>query len=199
MPWFVCQNEDCGHRFFERSQLAAMSPCPVCEEDDVEPEYDEPTPPAAPTATARERALDARNEADRFLLKHKVSNVPVDVERLARAEGFTIERRPLGDDDGETVGQCITVNSDQALVRQRFTIAHELGHFVMHSSHGADDDSERQADVFAGALLIPRDLLRREFATTTDPEALARLFLVSRDAMWIALKDARLVTKMPPG
>jgi hypothetical protein len=30
----------------------------------------------------------------------------------------------------------------------------------------------------------------------TDPEALARLFLVSRDAMWIALKDARLVTKI---
>jgi hypothetical protein len=196
MPWFVCQNEDCGHRFFERSQLAAMSPCPVCEEDGVEPEYDEPAPPAAPIATARERAVDARNEADRFLLKHKVTNVPVEVERLAHAEGFTIERRPLGDDDGETVGPRITVNSDQPLVRQRFTIAHELGHFVMHSSHGTDDDSERQADVFAGALLIPRDLLRREFAKSTDPEALARLFLVSRDAMWIALKDARLVTKI---
>jgi hypothetical protein len=196
MPWFVCQNEDCGHRFFERSDLAAMSPCPVCEEDGVEPEYDEPTPPAPRTATARERAVDARNEANRFLQKHNVTDVPVDVERLARAEGFTIERRPLGDDDGETVGRCITVNSDQPRVRQRFTIAHELGHFVMHSSHGTDDDSERQADVFAGALLVPRDALRREFAVTKDPEALARRFLVSRDAMWIALKDARLVTKM---
>jgi Zn-dependent peptidase ImmA (M78 family) len=81
-------------------------------------------------------------------------------------------------------------------VRQRFTIAHELGHFVMHSSHGTDDESERQADVFAGALLIPRDFLRREFTTTKDPEVLSRRFLVSRDAMWIALKDARLVTKI---
>jgi hypothetical protein len=196
MPWFVCQNEDCGHRFFERSELAAMSPCPVCEEDGVEPEYDEPTPPTAPTPTARERAVDARNHAERFLQKHKVFDVPVDVERLARAEGFTIKRRPLGDDDGETVGRCITVNSDHPLVRQRFTVAHELGHVVMHSSHGTDDESERQADVFAGALLIPRDALRREFAATKDPEALARRFLVSRDAMWIALKDAQLVTKI---
>jgi Zn-dependent peptidase ImmA (M78 family) len=47
----------------------------------------------------------------------------------------------------------------------------------MHSSHGTDDDSERRAGVFAGALLIPRDLVRREFATRTDPDALARLFL----------------------
>lgn len=196
MPWFVCTNEDCEHRFFERSDLAAMSPCPVCEDDSVEPEYDEPTPPAAPTPTARERAVDARNEAERFLQKHKVTEVPVDVERLAHAERFTIERRPLGEDDGETVGRCIRVNSEQALVRQRFTIAHELGHFVMHSSHGTDDASESQADVFAGALLIPRDALRRAFATTKDPKALARQFLVSRDAMWIALKDARLVTKI---
>jgi hypothetical protein len=41
-----------------------------------------------------------------------VTDVPVDLERLARAEGSTIDRRPLGDDDGETVGRCITVNSD---------------------------------------------------------------------------------------
>ena len=66
----------------------------------------------------------------------------------------------------------------------------------MHSSHGADDDSERQADVFAGALVIPRGLLRRQFATTKDPDALARQFLVSRDAIGIALKDARLVAKI---
>jgi hypothetical protein len=44
-----------------------------------------------------------------------VTDVPVDVERLARAEGSTIDRRPPGDDDGETVGRCITVNSDQPL------------------------------------------------------------------------------------
>jgi hypothetical protein len=44
--------------------------------------------------------------------------------------------------------------------------------------------------------LIPRDALRREFAAAKDPAALARRFLVSRDAMWIALKDARLVTKI---
>jgi hypothetical protein len=196
MPYFVCQNEECGHRFFDRSELAAYSPCPVCEEGEVEREHDEPTPPAMPTPTARERARDARGEARQFLQKHKVTTIPVDVERLARAEGFTLDRGPLGDDDGEVVGRRITVNSDHSHARQRFTIAHELGHFVMDSEHGADEHSERQADVFAGALLIPRDILRREFADEKDPETLARRFRVSREAMWIELKDARLVTKI---
>lgn len=196
MPWFVCQNEDCEHRFFSSSQLAVYSPCPACEEGDVEPEYDEPIPPAPPVPTARERALDARAEARQFLQKHHVADIPVDVERLARAEGFTIERRPLGGDPGEVVGRRITVNSDDARVRQRFTIGHELGHFVMHTEHGVDEHSERQAEVFAGALLIPRDILRREFAAEQDPDALARRFLVSREAMWIELQDARLVAKI---
>ena len=59
--------------------------------------------------------------------------------------------------------------------RQRFTIAHELGHFILHrgqqqrfncdkqSVHTGIDtlrDIEREADDFAGNLLMPGDLLR---------------------------------------
>lgn len=196
MPYFVCQDEECGHRFFDRSELAAYSPCPRCGEGEVEPEYDEPTPPAPPTVTARERAGDARGEARRLLQKYGISEPPVDVERIARGEGLTIERRQLGDDDGHLVGRRIEVNADHALTRQRFTIAHELGHFILHSEHGTDEHSEREVEVFAAALLIPRELLGREFAAEPDPDALARKFRVSREAMWIELKDQRLVRKM---
>lgn len=43
---------------------------------------------------------------------------------------------------------------------------------------------------------MPRDILRKEFALDQDPAGLAKRFLVSREAMWIELEDARLTTKI---
>jgi transcriptional regulator with XRE-family HTH domain len=42
--------------------------------------------------------------------------------------------------------------------RQRFTLAHEFGHIVLHSRRSVSDrkQREREADYFAGALLLPR-------------------------------------------
>lgn len=189
MPHLVCQ--ECGHTFFERSELAAMSPCPVCE-GELEPEYDEPEPPSTPAIAVTEQAADARARARHLLKRHGVQQAPVDVERIARAEGLTIVRRELGDLDGRLVGSQIEVNSRHSLVRQRFTIAHELAHLVMHSEHGADEHSEREADVFAGTVLIPPEVLRKEFGANPDADVLRRRFHVSREAIWIALKDLGL-------
>jgi Zn-dependent peptidase ImmA (M78 family) len=194
MPQLVCQ--DCGHSFYERSQLAAMSPCPVCE-GELEAEYDEPVPPSAPVPTAAERAAEARARARNLLRKHGVRKAPVDVEHIARAEGLTIEQRELGEVDGRLVESRIEVNAHHSLVRQRFTIAHELGHFVMHSEHGGDEHSEREADVFAATLLMPPELLRKEFAATPDADVLRERFQVSREAIWIVLKELRLDRKVP--
>ncbi len=48
--------------------------------------------------------------------------------------------------------------------RTRFDVAHELGHLCMHSELGVDSErEEREADRFAGALLIPREIVRAEF------------------------------------
>lgn len=193
MPYLVCR--ECGHSFFERSQLAAMSPCPVCE-GELEIEYDEPVPPPAPVPSATEQAADARARAGHLLTKHWVREAPVDVERIARAEGLTVERRELVDLDGQLVGSRIEVNARHSQVRQRFTIAHELGHFVMHSGHGADEPSERAADVFAAALLIPPEILRKEASADPDADLLRQRFGVSRDAIWIALKELGLDRKL---
>ena len=46
--------------------------------------------------------------------------------------------------------------------RQRFTLAHELGHVLMHGGTRALPEAELQADRFAGALLIPTESARRE-------------------------------------
>jgi Zn-dependent peptidase ImmA (M78 family) len=83
------------------------------------------------------------------------------------------------------------VNAEHARTRQRFTIAHELGHLVLYAE-GTDEDSEREADQFAGALLIPRAMLRDAVAETPDLNLLRRRFNVSRETLLIALKSARL-------
>jgi hypothetical protein len=186
MPQLVCQ--ECGHSFFERSQLAAMSPCPVCE-GELQVEYDEPVPPPASAPSLAEEAGNARLRARQLLRTHDVREAPVDVERIARAEGLTIKRREIGDVDGRLVGSRIEVNARHSLVRQRFTIAHELGHFTMHSEHGTNEHSEREADVFAAALLMPPELLRKEFAATPEADVLRARFQVSREAIWIALQE----------
>jgi Zn-dependent peptidase ImmA (M78 family) len=192
MPYFVCQNDECGHRFFERSELAVMSGCPACGEDDVEIEQGD-WEPATPTQQARpsERAAEIRAEAERLLARYKIVEPPVDVERIAFGEGLRIVRKRLGEIDGFVEDDVLTVNADHARTRQRFTIAHELGHLALHAD-GTDENSEREADQFASALLIPREMLRHAVAESRDLDALRRRFNVSREALWIALKDARL-------
>jgi Zn-dependent peptidase ImmA (M78 family) len=70
-------------------------------------------------------------------------------------EGFSIEI-------GGRVGE-IMVNSKGSRVRQRFTLAHAIGHWLLalvpeyRSSLG--NSVERWCDDFAGVLLIPRDWL----------------------------------------
>jgi hypothetical protein len=69
----------------------------------------------------------------------------------------------------------ILVNSDEAPVRQRFTIAHELGHWICQCLEGSVEPvycraadvmsetarlAEREANVFAAELLMPEEQVR---------------------------------------
>lgn len=90
--------------------------------------------------------------------------------------------------------------------RQRFTLAHELGHFVLHrdshASFNCDKESiytgadtlkqiEREADEFASNLLMPGDLLRKRITGKRIDfhllGELAKEFGVSLEAMSIRL------------
>jgi Zn-dependent peptidase ImmA (M78 family)/DNA-binding XRE family transcriptional regulator len=48
---------------------------------------------------------------------------------------------------------CIFLNKNQSADRMRFTLAHELGHLIMHRV--PTSDMEKQANQFASALLMP--------------------------------------------
>lgn len=52
----------------------------------------------------------------------------------------------------------------ESVCRQRFDIAHELGHFVLHGGQVTGDRiTESQANRFASALLVPRTMMAKLF------------------------------------
>src|SRR5574341_1456893 len=153
----------------------------------------------------------------------KTRKAPVDVWRVARQLGVRVERADLGEDcSGVLVRKggaaVIGVNYSHHPNRQRFTIAHELGHFVLHkgakyidkgmttlqfrnaeSSTGTQTE-EREANQFAAALLMPQEWVRPEFEKQPfdlgDDEALSAMckrFGVSSQAMSFRLVNLGLL------
>ena len=101
--------------------------------------------------------------------------------------------------------RLIEVQQDIHPHRQRFTIAHEIGHFVLgHSTdfcsfdeHATGDprsSNERQANVFASELLMPDPWIRRYWVILgKDYRAMAQKFCVSEEAMFRRLTEADLL------
>ncbi len=161
---------------------------------------------------------------DGLLEKLGVDHPPIPVEKIASNLGIQVVKSPLPDDmsgllyrekDGKHT--VIGVNSMHAPVRQRFTIAHEIGHFHLHSdevhvdrlfpslkgasvrfrdqrSSAAADRAEIQANRFAAALLMPEQFIRSDMKKTpldmADEDTLALMakrYGVSQHALAIRL------------
>lgn len=137
---------------------------------------------------------------------------PVDVNAIANDLGIRIFESELGagvsgvlvrDATYETPsGFVIFVNSEEAYVRQRFTAAHEIGHYVLHRdkvgqriednyllrAEGLSNTVEAQANKFAADILMPYPLIEALVREGVDGvDALARRLQVSQVAMAIRL------------
>lgn len=90
-------------------------------------------------------------------------------------------------------------------VRARFTIAHELGHYFLHIKDDArqivtsfrrgQSPRETAANKFAAELLMPKNLIKEEYAKMVIPvsDTLAKKFEVSKPAMRIRLDSLGLM------
>lgn len=104
----------------------------------------------------------------------KPSEIELDV--IAWHCGLQIQYRPLQGCDARVVGLgdkgLLTIDSRQMPVRQRFSIAHELGHWQLHrgqlmmcraeeieSTKAVARSYEKDADAFAAAILMPSYLI----------------------------------------
>lgn len=151
--------------------------------------------------------------------------LPINVKQIANALGAEIRYSNLDEDlsgilvrDGKRI--IIGVASDQPSVRQRYTIAHELGHLLMHPGRPylaeslgvvrvdrrgsetpgfADQREEREANQFAAALLMPAQHVTDSwFASNcasdeTSIKVLAKRFDVSSLAMKYRLLNLGLI------
>lgn len=162
----------------------------------------------------------ARKQAEQLLARLGIGGMPVPVEQVAAELNLRIVESPLGPNvsgllvtkDGESY---IAVHSDDQQRRKRFTIAHEIGHYILrHQTPGefvhvdkADylvsrmatkspggDPKEVEANQFAAALLMPKPLIeswltKHDLTTFSDYgiEAVAEDFEVTVQAMMMRL------------
>jgi Zn-dependent peptidase ImmA (M78 family) len=158
----------------------------------------------------------ARERAREVLADYGSVMAPVPVEKVIKRRNIRVQFSPL---DQELSGMALVkdgvavigVNALHHPNRQRFTMAHELGHHIMHRAHiegtvhvdkgfailrrdtlaaQGTDRMEIEANAFASELLIPRDLLEPvigagdiDLDDVDRLQAIAKKFKVSLSAL----------------
>lgn len=163
------------------------------------------------------RYSHATKIAQKTLKEAQIVNPPVDINIILKNLGINLLPYPfpekisailLKENDMLVVG----VNKAHCSNRQRFSIAHEIGHYLLghyrdifidssEASEGKFDafDSEhnktqeQEANHFAGELLMPSYMLEKDFSRLKNIEEIATLYRVSKDALWIRLLKLKLV------
>lgn len=158
----------------------------------------------------------ARAQAREVLAEYGAVTAPVPVEKIIKRRDIRVQFSPL---DQELSGMALVkdgvavigVNALHHPNRQRFTLAHELGHHIMHRTHienavhvdkgfailrrdtlaaQGTDKMEIEANAFASELLIPKVLLEPMIGTgdidlddVDRLQSIAKKFKVSLSAL----------------
>lgn len=143
---------------------------------------------------------------------------PVNIEAIIRGMGIELDKR--AELDTEIAGQLvksedgkfkISVNKADTYYRQRFTMAHELGHYLLHAhliGDGVDDSiayrsvpkgkfynssitsvEETQANQFASRLLLPKSVIIQNANIGSTLKELSVLLQASIRATEIRVRD----------
>lgn len=160
-----------------------------------------------------------RAQAEQLLQQQRIKTAPVNVKRIAEALGAEVQEKPTDDKlsgflfrDPAARRAIIGVNSLHPASRQRFTIAHEIGHLLLHKgepihvdrldtgytidqrnsdSSKGDYEVEIEANLFAAELLMPKKFIDVDLAKhkeldlfdDTVLQDLAKKYLVSVQAL----------------
>ncbi len=140
---------------------------------------------------------------------------PINTKTLLRKLRILTMYRPLSENSyGISIktdnAKFILVNSNNTRGRQHFTIAHELYHLFFdenptpHLCMGAATGIEKEANLFASALLMPREGLLQEISekemishkiNLSTILRLEQLFGVSRKSLLVRLKDIGVINE----
>lgn len=150
--------------------------------------------------------LSAKEIARKIRYELKVYNGAVpNLSTLLENNGIIIIRFDFGTDkiDGLTTitdsdRKVMFINNQMPNDRIRFSMAHELGHLVMHLGNPpcSSDDAERQADEFASEFLMPEEEIRPMLLNINIQTLgmLKRKWRVSMHALVRRAKDLETIT-----
>lgn len=157
-------------------------------------------------------------KAEDILVRHDFFKPGFNIEELTAKVGVNLHVEDL---DTDTSGLFVMLEGSPIITvnkslnsnpnRKRFTIAHELGHFFLHSkesqlfidkiprvmfrnsaSSSGEILQEKEANAFAAALLMPKVLIVDNITDTDSDnlvEVLAKSFQVSKEAMSFRLAN----------
>lgn len=144
-----------------------------------------------------------KEEATRLLARLKVQPPPVSLVSICEMLDIGLARSPLGSKDAMLMNSpnmgtaLIMVNSNHRTCRQRFSIAHELGHYTLNHScmafSGGDGfmqlpEEEREANIFAAEMLMPEKYLLHCWAVNKlNTYDVSQIFRVSKQAATISI------------
>ena len=156
-----------------------------------------------------------REKVNSLLKMTKIVEAPIDLDKISSVLGFKIIPYPFPDKLSGKVTiienqKIIGVNSNHPKTRQRYTIAHEIGHFLNGHEHYQknyiDDETryfdphfhqEKEADLFASELLMPKLMIEKDSNYIgLDPKKLAEKYQVSEQAMIIRLTSTGLIRRV---
>lgn len=145
-----------------------------------------------------------------ILDENYISSPPIRIEELVRIYGLNVTSVIFEGDLGGIAGlldpdkKMIYVDTADSAGRKAFTIAHELGHWMLHKEifienpkgyilyrkplgRPNDDLYEKEANYFAAQLLVPEKFLNKYI--NYDINTIAKIFGVSAEVIGFRLKD----------
>lgn len=153
-----------------------------------------------------------RKFARELLKRHGITEPPVDLRRLVECEGLEYQEVDYFPDDVDALiipidGRIVAaVNMNQTRTRRRFSLAHELGHHLLHPDRSIHEERmtvdseissgcsrkkkdiyETEADMFAGELLVPLPFLKKTYKSGMSIPEVANIFDVSESVSSIAI------------
>jgi Zn-dependent peptidase ImmA (M78 family) len=160
----------------------------------------------------RPRTQFIRKAAIALLKSCRINDPPVDLQIITHKLGLVYEEVDYFDEDVDALiipvdaRVVAAVNLKQSQVRRRFSLAHEICHFLYHKDRSVleqeqtidspemedeniprKDPFEAEADIFAGELLVPLPMLKKAYRPGLTAADIARVFDVSESVASIAI------------
>ena len=129
----------------------------------------------------------AREQALSLLRQHGIDTPPVSFSKILSSLGLELVEKEFPADMENVSGfldiekRTIYINANDNFQRRMFTLAHEIGHFILHEEmlrrepgkyelvyrslllEGTPDPIEQQANCFAAHLLVPKTMLDKYY------------------------------------